>query len=137
MLAAVQPGVASSGGQGRRRGDPPRGDAPRSRRAPHDQACALPGPLPVHLGNRPVGTNDAAVAHCLDQRDAPARALVAAALGWRTVPPIDEQSAARLLRGQMVPLYAYYIDDHIARLRALGERELARAFADWRERLAG
>jgi hypothetical protein len=35
----------------------------------------------------------------------------------------------------MLPLYLHYIDDHIARLRAVGEIALAREFDDWRGRL--
>jgi hypothetical protein len=35
----------------------------------------------------------------------------------------------------MVPLYLYYIDDHITRLADLGEGELASAFKEWRRRL--
>jgi predicted nucleotidyltransferase len=84
-----------------------------------------------------VGTNDAAVAHHLEQRGAPASALVAAALSWRTAPPIDQRAAAELLRGQVVALYIYYIDDHITRLDSLGQPQLACAFEAWRKRLAG
>jgi hypothetical protein len=84
-----------------------------------------------------VGTNAAGVDHHLRQSDAPAGELVAAALQWRTAPPVDRWSAAELLRAQIVPLYAYYIDDHIARLDSLGRRDLVRAFTGWRERLAG
>lgn len=82
-----------------------------------------------------VGTNDAAVAWYLADDEAPATTLVAAALAWRTTPPTDDD-AAELLRGQLVPLYLHYIDDHIKRLDALGEAELAHAFGEWRGRLA-
>jgi hypothetical protein len=82
-----------------------------------------------------VGTNDAAVARYLDDAAAPSKPLVAAALGWRTAPPTDQAAGAELLQEQLVPLYLYYIDDHITRLRALGELELAGAFEQWRERL--
>jgi hypothetical protein len=82
-----------------------------------------------------VGTNEAAVAHYLANRDGPAAALVAAALSWRTAPPTDEQEAAELLGDQILPLYLYYIDDHITRVSSLGQDELARAFTHWRERL--
>jgi predicted nucleotidyltransferase len=84
-----------------------------------------------------VGTNDAAVAHYLENGDAPASRLVAAALAWRAAPPTDEQAAAELLREQMVLLYLEYIDDHVTRLDSLGQRELARAFEDWRDRVVG
>jgi hypothetical protein len=82
-----------------------------------------------------VGTNDAAVAYYLQLDDAPGGPLVAAALGWRTVPPTDDQSAARLLGEQMLPLYLHYIDDHVTRLEGLGQSELAAEFGSWRERL--
>jgi hypothetical protein len=82
-----------------------------------------------------VGTNDAAVAHYLHTDDAPGRPLVAAALAWRTVPPTDDQTAVALLREQLLPLYLYYIEDHIARLEGLGQSDLAREFAQWGERL--
>jgi hypothetical protein len=82
-----------------------------------------------------VGTNDAAVARYLEDAGAPSKTLVAAALGWRTAPPTDHSASAGLLQEQLVPLYLYYIDDHITRLGALGELELASAFQEWRERL--
>jgi hypothetical protein len=82
-----------------------------------------------------VGTNDAAVAHYLARGQVPASTLVAVALAWRTVPPADEQVAAVLLGEEILPLYLYYIDDHITRLDSLGEGELARAFTRWRDRL--
>jgi hypothetical protein len=82
-----------------------------------------------------VGTNDAAVAYYLRLDDAPGRPLVAAALGWRTVPPTDDQAAARLLGEQMLPLYLHYIGDHVTRLEGLGQSELAAEFGRWRERL--
>jgi hypothetical protein len=83
-----------------------------------------------------VGTNDAAVAYYLQLDDAPGRPLAAAALSWRTVPPTDDQAAARLLREQMLPLYLYYIDDHITRLESLGQSQLVGEFVHWRQRLA-
>lgn len=82
-----------------------------------------------------VGTNDAAVASYLADSDAPSTTLVAAALAWRTIPPTDEEAAAELLQEEMLPLYVHYIDDHIARLDALDQPELARSFEEWRDRL--
>jgi hypothetical protein len=82
-----------------------------------------------------VATNAAAVARHLADDRAPSKPLVAAALAWRTAPPTDEAAAADLLQAQMVSLYAYYIDDHIVRLRAADEPDLAGAFGAWRERL--
>jgi hypothetical protein len=81
-----------------------------------------------------VGTNDAAVAYHLAHDAAPARHLVAAALRWRTEPPAD-QEAVELLGRELLPLYRYYLDDHIARLTELKEPDLAAAFVRWRERL--
>jgi hypothetical protein len=80
-----------------------------------------------------VGTNEAAVAHHLADAGAPAHDLVAAALRWRTEPPVDEAAAAELLRRELVPLYLRYLDDHIARLTELKELELASAFTRWRD----
>jgi len=82
-----------------------------------------------------VGTNEAAVAHHLDQPDARARELVAAAFRWRRQPPADPAAAAELLRRELVPLYLHYLDDHIARLTDLKESDLASAFVRWRQRL--
>jgi hypothetical protein len=82
-----------------------------------------------------IGTNDAAAARYLSAGGAPSGDLVAAALAWRTSPPVDDLAAAALLREQMVPLYLHYIADHVARLDSLGEAELAEAFRDWRRRL--
>jgi hypothetical protein len=80
-----------------------------------------------------VGTNEAAVAHHLADAGAPAHDLVAAALRWRTEPPVDEAAAAELLRRELVPLYLRYLDDHIARLTELKELELVSAFTRWRD----
>ena len=82
-----------------------------------------------------VGTNELAVAHYLKNGDAPGGPLVAAAFAWRIAAPADEEVAAELLGGQIVPLYLHYIADHVARLDLLGQRELARAFETWRDRL--
>jgi hypothetical protein len=84
-----------------------------------------------------VGTNHAAVDHYLARADAAAPALVAAALDWRTSPPPDETSAVALLERELLPLYLEYLDDHAARLAALGRSDLATAFAAWRDRLTG
>jgi hypothetical protein len=82
-----------------------------------------------------VGTNDAAVDHYLERHVGPSAELVAAARGWRTGAPFGERPAADLLSRQLVPLYIHYIDDHIARLRALNRDDLLTAFQNWRERL--
>ncbi len=82
-----------------------------------------------------VGTNDAAVAHHLADDAAPAHELVAAAHRWRTDPPEDPEAATARLRRELVPLYTHYLDDHITRLSALKEEDLADAFRRWRDRL--
>jgi len=82
-----------------------------------------------------VGTNEAAVAHYLASENALSAKLVAAALSWRDSAPTDQYEAIALLRQQVIPLYAQYIDDHIERLTRLGEVELARSFEEWRHRL--
>lgn len=82
-----------------------------------------------------VGTNNESVEWYLARDAAPSKGLVAAGLAWRTAEPNDQEKVADLLRKNMVPLYLYFIDDHVARLDALGKVELARAFRAWRARL--
>jgi len=82
-----------------------------------------------------VGTNDAASDHYLERHVGPSADLVSAARGWRTGVPFEERAAVDLLSEQLVPLYIHYIEDHIARLRALDRDGLATAFQEWRERL--
>ena len=83
-----------------------------------------------------VGANHAAVAYYLQDDHAPSRELVAAALEWRTAPPADDSHAAELLREQLLPLYFHYVDDHVERLDAIGENDVAASFREWRRRLA-
>ena len=80
------------------------------------------------------GTNEAAVQHYSAQSGAPSAELVRAALEWRTSPP-SRDHAATMLRNGLVPLYDFYLTDHIHRLQAARESELADAFSDWRSRL--
>jgi hypothetical protein len=82
-----------------------------------------------------VGTNDAAVAHHLGDDRAPGKPLVAAAARWRMTAPADDAAVEELLHEHMVPLYLHYIDDHVARLRRVGEVALALEFEDCRRRL--
>jgi hypothetical protein len=82
-----------------------------------------------------VGTNPLAAEHHLASAGAPAAELVAAALAWRLEPPSDETAATALLGRELIPLYAYYLDDHITRLSAAGRRGLAASFRRWRARL--
>jgi hypothetical protein len=81
-----------------------------------------------------VGTNHAAVGRYLQDDQAPSTTLVAAALAWRTAPP-DQVLASQLLGEQLLPLYLYYIDDHIRRLGSIGENSLAIAFREWHDQL--
>jgi hypothetical protein len=80
------------------------------------------------------GTNDAAVQHYSALSGASGTALVGAAFDWRTNPPSQEHAIA-LLADDLVPLYVYYLTDHIRRLESIDETELAGAFDDWRSRL--
>jgi hypothetical protein len=80
------------------------------------------------------GTNDVAVKHYSAQREAPSVELVRAALDWRTSPPSREQ-AATMLKNELVPLYDFYLSDHIDRLQSVGEPGLVDVFRDWRSRL--
>jgi hypothetical protein len=81
-----------------------------------------------------VGTNTLAARHYLASPDAPATSLVAAALAWRHEPP-PHGEAATLLSRELVALYVHYLDDHIARLSAVGHDRLAGRFRRWRTRL--
>jgi hypothetical protein len=81
-----------------------------------------------------VGTNTLAARHYLTSPDAPATSLVAAALAWRLEPPADDEATALLSR-ELIPLYVHYVDDHIARLRAVNYHRLADSFQRWRTRL--
>ncbi len=82
-----------------------------------------------------VGTNQAAAAWYRGYGQAPGTELVAAAVAWRTAPPQDQVLASGLLREHLLPLYLYYIDDHIERLVPIGETRLAAGFREWRARL--
>jgi hypothetical protein len=66
-----------------------------------------------------VGTNNVAPEHYLVHADAPAAALIIAALScsWRLEPPTDDE--ARLLGRELLELYIHHIDDHITRLDAI------------------
>ncbi|HEY6295578.1 MAG TPA: hypothetical protein VIX15_07930, partial [Streptosporangiaceae bacterium] len=81
-----------------------------------------------------VGTNTLAAEHYLASGPAPAATLVTAALAWRRERPADDE-AAELLSRELIPLYVQYLDDHIARLRALNTDRLADGFRRWRSRL--
>jgi hypothetical protein len=81
-----------------------------------------------------VGTNTLAARHYLARPDVPATSLVAAALAWRHEPSHPGEAAALLSR-ELVPLCAHDLDDHIARLSAVGQHRLAGRFRRWRIRL--
>lgn len=82
-----------------------------------------------------VGTSHAAAAWYCGDGQAPGTGLVAAAVAWRAAPPQDQVLASGLLREHLLPLYLYYIDDHIERLASVGETRLAGGFRGWRVRL--
>jgi len=86
-----------------------------------------------------VGINTLAVEHYLARANPPAATLVAAALAWRLEPPAADEAAedeaTGLLSRELVPLYTEYIDDHVARLRAIDRHRLAGRFQRWRTRL--
>lgn len=82
-----------------------------------------------------VGINALATEHYLASAQPPAAELVAAALAWRREPPADQAAVAALLGRELIPLYVHYIDDHIARLRAASQHQLAGSFCQWRTRL--
>lgn len=82
-----------------------------------------------------VGTNHAAADWYLEDGQAPGADLVAAAVAWRTAPPQNQVLASQLLREHLLPLYLYYIDDHIKRLVPAGDTRLAAGFREWRVRL--
>ena len=82
-----------------------------------------------------VGTNGDAVAHYLELQGTASPRLVKAALAWRTDPPSGRAAVVELLRGQLVPLYAEFIDDYSRRLQAMGRDDLAAAFEEWRKQL--
>jgi hypothetical protein len=80
------------------------------------------------------GTNDAAARHYATRSGAPGAALVTAALDWRTNPPAP-QEAIGMIRDELVPLYEYYLSDHIRRLESDGDSGTADVFRAWRSRL--
>jgi hypothetical protein len=82
-----------------------------------------------------VGTNALAAEHYLAGASPAAAELIMAALEWRREPPADQQAAADLLGRELIPLYARYLDDHIERLRDIGQHGLADSFRQWRARL--
>jgi len=82
-----------------------------------------------------VGTNGLAAEHYLARADAPAADLVTEALGWRQRPPADHEAAAALVGRELIPLYLQFIDDHVARLAAVGRDDLAGRFRRWQARL--
>jgi hypothetical protein len=81
-----------------------------------------------------VGTNTLAAGHYLAGTYAPASTLVTAALAWRFEPPAGDEAVALVSR-ELIPLYVQYLDDHIARLHAVGRHRLADSFRRWRARL--
>jgi hypothetical protein len=81
-----------------------------------------------------VGINGLAAEHYAANASAPAITLVTQALAWRLGPPSNGEATALLSR-ELIPLYAHYLDDHIARLQAVNRHRLASRFQRWRRRL--
>jgi hypothetical protein len=82
-----------------------------------------------------AGLNSVAAEHYVATPGVPAAELVTAALAWRSTLPADPAAATALAAREILPLYIHYVDDHIGRLAAFGQKDLAVRFRDWRSRL--
>ncbi len=83
-----------------------------------------------------AANNDEAIEWYLAQPDAPAASLVRLALRVREGHPLDADELRPELAAGLVPLYRYYIEDQLRRLKDIGAPEdLVAAFADWDSRL--
>ena len=77
-----------------------------------------------------------AVADFLDREvESPETKLVRAAHSWREHPFTDRDMALGLLREGLIPLYLRFIDDYVARLRAVDEGSLVDRLLVWRDAL--
>ncbi|MBI4294076.1 MAG: hypothetical protein HY661_21575 [Betaproteobacteria bacterium] len=84
-----------------------------------------------------IGRNDAAVEFFVREESGPAASLALKGFEWRYEPPSPGDPAVlECVQSGLLPLYRLFVEDYGARLRALGEAELAQAFADWRSRLS-
>jgi len=84
-----------------------------------------------------MGRNEAAVTHFTAPETGPVADLARQGFAWREEPPDpnDPSVLASLQRG-LVPLYRLFVDEYAERLRQEGELDRARAFEEWRQRLA-
>ncbi|MEV6825679.1 hypothetical protein [Amycolatopsis sp. NPDC051102] len=83
-----------------------------------------------------AATNDESLEWYLAQPDAPAKSLVRLGARVRQGHPLDAAEAEPELTAGLVPLYRYYIEAEVRRLRAAGGPEdLVAAFEDWDKRL--
>lgn len=81
-----------------------------------------------------VGTNALAVDRFLADPKTPAKPLVNAAMTWRVAAPETEDAVALLDEG-LIPLYLYFISDHLRRLSAIGRSDLELRYESWQNRL--
>ena len=84
-----------------------------------------------------IGINQEAVEHFSAIATGMPAELARSALEWRTIPPDPEDhSIVDALRNGLLPLYWQFLEDYERRLREYGELDLARAYSQWRQRLA-
>jgi len=56
-------------------------------------------------------------------------------MGWRLTAPDDAPQAEALLGRGLIPLYRYFIEDHLERLASMGQTDLADRYEKWQARL--
>ena len=84
-----------------------------------------------------VGINAEAVEYFLTVGDGPVAELARKGLEWRAEPPDPgDHAVVEILHKGVLPLYRMFLAEYEQRLREYGEPELARAYREWRERLA-
>ncbi|MET8853638.1 hypothetical protein [Amycolatopsis sp. NPDC004625] len=87
-------------------------------------------------GSGRAATNDESLEWYLAQPDAHSKSLVRLAAKVREGHPLDAAEAEPELAAGLVPLYRYYIEAEIERLReAGGPEDVLAAFEDWNKRL--
>ncbi|RSM42738.1 hypothetical protein DMA12_20990 [Amycolatopsis balhimycina DSM 5908] len=83
-----------------------------------------------------AATNDEALEWYLAQPEAPSKSLVRLGARVREGQPLDADEAGPELAAGLVPLYRYYIEAEVRRLRDVGgPGDLVAALTDWSERL--
>ena len=91
-------------------------------------------------GTRETGraaNNDEAIEWYLAPPDAPAKSWVRLASRVREGHPLDADELRPELAAGLVPLYRYYIEDQLRRLKdVVAPEDLVASFADWDSRLA-